>query len=72
MTTQIQALTNTVATLLTAIAAAAKENGGGGDGGGGHSGGGGNGGGGGGERARSNSRVTWEHTAQCMAIIPLA
>ena len=58
MTTQIQALTNTIATLLTAIPAAAKESG--------------NGGGEGGESANSNSRVTWEHTAQCMAIIPLA
>jgi len=46
MTAQIQALTNTVATLSTAIAAVAKENGGGGGGGGGGGSGGGGGGGG--------------------------
>jgi hypothetical protein len=45
MMAQIQALTNTIAMLSTAIAAAAKENGGSGNGGG--SGGGGSGGGGG-------------------------
>ncbi len=46
MVAQIQALTNIVAMLSTAIAAAAKENGGGGGSGGGGSGGGGSGGGG--------------------------
>jgi hypothetical protein len=59
MKSQVQALTNTVAMLSTAIAAAAKEHGGGG------------GGGGGGAKeasARSTSPATWEHTAICMAI----
>ena len=65
MTAQIQALANTVATLLTAIAAAAKEHrGGGGGGGGGNNGGGGhgrngrghNGGGNGGERTFNFTR----------------
>ena len=69
MTAQIQALTNTIATLLTAIAAAAKN------------GDSGSGGGAGGAvaaaaaeeaSARSNSPVTWEHTAQRIAIILLA
>jgi hypothetical protein len=54
MMAQIQALTNTVAMLSTAIVAAAKENGSSGDGSGGDgsggSGGGGNNGGGGGKR----------------------
>ena len=62
MTAQIQALINTVAMLLTAIAAVAKENGGCGAAA---------------EAAAeaatalSNSPITWEHTAQCMAIILL-
>ena len=69
MKAQIQALTNTIATLSTAIAAATKN------------GDSGSGGGVGGAAAaaaaaeeasaRSNSPVTWEHTAQRMAIILL-
>jgi hypothetical protein len=52
MTAQIQALTNTVATLSTQIAAAAKEHGGGGSG----NGGGGGGGGGGGSGSSGSGR----------------
>ncbi len=70
MTAQIQALTNTVATLSNAISAVAKQ-------------GGGSGGGGAVAsaaaattlaevaRVRSNTCITWEHTAQRMAIILL-
>jgi hypothetical protein len=80
MTAQIQALTNTVATLSTAIAAAAKtgdggsSNGGGGGGGGGGgsgsggsggSGGGGSGGGGGGRGGERTFKFTRNMGAYC-------
>ena len=71
MTAQIQALTNTVAMLSTAIAAAAKENGSGGGGGGrgDGSGRGGRGGRGGGGNSGGGES---ERTFKFMAIILLA
>ncbi len=63
MTAQIQALTNTVATLVTAIAAAAKENKNPNDGGSGSGGGGRGHGGGNRDDGDSVIRATWAVTA---------
>jgi hypothetical protein len=71
MTAQIQALTNTVAMLSTAIAAAAKENGSGG-GGGGRGNGSGRGGRGGRGGGGSSGGGESERTFKFMAIILLA
>ena len=70
ITAQIQALTNTVASLSTAITAAAKENGGGGGGGGGGNGGGsgrcnGRGGNGGGRGGKCTFKFTRNMRAYC-------
>ena len=71
MTAPIQALTNTVAMLSTAIAAAAKENGGGGNGGGGGGNGGcgsrrgGRGGNGGGKGGERTFKITRNMGAYC-------